>query len=147
MTLIRERVKSITKKHRSYCPFEIAKAKGIIVLYADLGETLGFYFCDSRIKFININQHLSEREQRIVCAHELGHAILHPKSNTPFMKKHTLLSVDKIEVEANTFAAHLLITDDILQDCYTEQMTMQAIASLHNVPIELVQLKCNKLFL
>lgn len=145
MALIRERVNKITTKYHSNCPFEIAKAKGIIIQYADLGETFGFYFCDSRIKFININQHLNKDEQRIVCAHELGHAVLHPKSNTPFMRKHTLLSVDKIELEANVFAAHLLIPDIELTECY-EQMTIYDIASMHNVPIELVELKCKELF-
>lgn len=137
MALIRERVMRITKKYHSNCPFEIAKAKGINVQFADLGETLGFYFCDSRIKFININVNLNEHDQRLVCAHELGHAVLHPKSNTPFMKKHTLLSIDKIEQEANRFAVELLIPDD---DFY-EYDSLQQIASIHNVPIELLKLK------
>lgn len=145
MSPIEDTVKQIIKKYHSNCPFEISKSKGIIISYADLGDTHGFYFCDSRIKFININQRLSKRQQRIVCAHELGHAILHPKTNTPFMKAHTLLSVDKIEIEANTFAAHLLIPDESLFDYY-EQTTIHDIASLHDVPIELVELKCKGLF-
>lgn len=140
MALIRKKVKSITKKYHSNCPFEIANAKGIIIQYVDLGETLGFYFCDSRIKFININQYINEQEQRVVCAHELGHAVLHPKSNTPFMKKHTLLSVEKIEIEANKFAAHLLIPDIEFSQCF-EQTTIYELASLYNVPVDLVKLK------
>ena len=47
--------------------------------------------------------------QRTVCAHELGHAVLHTHANTPFLRKNTFFSVDKLEIEANTFAALLLI--------------------------------------
>lgn len=78
--------------------------------------------------------------KKIVCAHELFHAILHPRVNTAFMKKHTLLSVGKIEREANTAAAHLLIPDESLFECYG-LMSIYEIAALHNVPVEFVELK------
>lgn len=145
MSLIRDKVKRIVKKHNSICPFEISRSKGIIINYADLGDTYGFYFCDSRIKFININNNLNEEEQRLVCAHELGHAVLHPKANTPFMRKNTLFSIDKIEREANHFAAELLIPDSKITDTI-EQLTIFDIASFHNVPKELVFLKFKGLF-
>lgn len=45
--------------------------------------------------------------QRFICAHELGHLILHPIKNT-------LYSVSKIEVEANIFAVELLVPDESL---------------------------------
>jgi Zn-dependent peptidase ImmA (M78 family) len=60
------------------------------------------------------------------------------------MKKNTLLSVARIEVEANTFAAELLIPDDSLTGCH--HLTIYEIASLHNVPTEIAMLKCKGLF-
>ena len=60
------------------------------------------------------NTDLSESEQRFSCAHELGHALLHPDANTPFLTKYTYLSVDKYEIEANKFALKLLIPDELL---------------------------------
>ena len=48
-------------------------------------------------------------------AHELGHALLHTKENCYFMQGYTLLLTSKIELQANIFAAKLLITDDLLQ--------------------------------
>ena len=62
-------------------PFTIAAKLGIRVLHEPLGSIRGYYSRTHRIKFIHINQDLSKERQRQVCAHELGHAILHPKSN------------------------------------------------------------------
>lgn len=120
MGVIHNTVSKIVKKYKSNNPYKIAKIKGIVLLYADLGETLGFYFYDSRIKFININNKLDENLQRFVCAHELGHAMLHPKSNTPFLKRQTLFSTDKIEREANEFAVHLILYNKNLEDYETK---------------------------
>lgn len=46
-------------------------------------------------------------------AHELGHAIMHPDANTPFLRKCTGLLISKMEIEANKFAAELLIDDEV----------------------------------
>ena len=48
-----------------------------------------------------------ETRQLFTCAHELGHAVMHPKANTPFLREHTLFSVNKLEIEANRFAVCL----------------------------------------
>jgi Zn-dependent peptidase ImmA (M78 family) len=79
--------------------------------------------------------------QRFVCAHELGHAVLHPKSNTPFLRANTLFSIEKLEVEANTFAVELLLPDDVIAQCQNSDLTIYDIAKVHSVPKELVYLK------
>lgn len=135
MSWVIDHVRKIKKRHKTNCPFTIAKERGIIVQYGPFGETLGFFQCNYRIKFININSSLSEEMQRFVCAHELGHAVLHPDSNTPFLRKSTFYSIDKIEVEANTFAAELLIPDNV--DCET----IYEAAALYGVPKKLAHLK------
>jgi Zn-dependent peptidase ImmA (M78 family) len=81
---IKEIVRQLIKKYKSNDPFQIAKEKNIIILFAELGATLGFYNSYKRIQFIHLNNQLDEMMQRFVCAHELGHAVLHPRSNTPF---------------------------------------------------------------
>lgn len=75
--------------------------------------------------------------QRFVCAHELGHVVLHPNVNTPFMKAHTLFSIDKFEKEANTFAVELLMPDEIVH----EYETIFAAAAACGVPTEVAILK------
>lgn len=139
MPYIKKKISELTSRHKSNCPFEIAQSKGIVIQYADLGETLGFYFQSNRIQFININHNLQEHEQRFVCAHELGHAVLHPKANTPFMRKNTYFSIDKIEREANRFAVELLIPDQEIATC--DKFTSKEIAAVYGIPKEVVKLK------
>lgn len=139
---IKKTVIYLTKKHETNCPFRIAKNKGIIIQFQDLGTIWGYHFVYKRISIIVINSRLDEKTQRVVCAHELGHAIFHPQLNTSFMKNNTYFSVDKVEREANRFAAELLIPDD----SFIEHDTIYNIASSLNVPIELVSLKREKLF-
>lgn len=141
MGSIKEEVHKIIKKYNTNNPFIIAKSKGIILQYADLGETLGFYFYDSRIKFININQYLNEKLQCFVCAHELGHALLHPRANTPFLREKTLFSVDKLEGEANTFAVELLIQDEYLHELKDSNLSIYEICEIYGVPKQLAHLK------
>lgn len=78
----------------------------------------------------------------MTCAHELGHAILHPDENTAFLKKNTLFSTDKIEVEANTFAVELLLPDELFleQDNYSCFTIYDAINE-KGVPVVLLSLK------
>jgi Zn-dependent peptidase ImmA (M78 family) len=138
---IKEIVRQLIKKHKSNDPFQIAKEKNIIVLFAELGNTLGFYSSYKRIQFIHLNNQLNEKEQRFVCAHELGHAVLHPKSNTPFLRANTLFSVEKLEVEANTFAVELLLPDETISQYQNTDLTIYDIAEIHSVPRQLAHLK------
>jgi len=138
---IKRKVDELIKKYKTNDPYQIAKLKNIEIQYADLGNTLGFYFHDSRIKFININNKLSAEMQRFVCAHELGHAILHPRSNTPFLKKNTFFSIDKIEVEANTFAVELLLLDEAIYEYRDSNLSMYEACEMHGIPRELSHLK------
>jgi len=108
------------KKAKTNNPFEIAKSKNIIIRYLPLGNTLGFYMKDSRQKIITLNSDMEEWLVRFVCAHELGHAILHPDENTPFLHKNTLFSKDKIEREANYWATQMLLYDKNFEFCETK---------------------------
>ena len=144
---IREKVSQLKQTFKTDCPYEMAEYLNIHVLHHDLHfEIRGYYKYDRRNQFIVINSNLGEDYRRVVCAHELGHAVLHKKVNTPFMRQNTFLSVEKIEREANRFAAHLLISDEILLDYIQDQKSIYNIASLHKVPVELVELKCKGLF-
>jgi len=141
---LKQIVTDITKKHKTANPFEIAENLNIQIIEWDLHHEInGYYKYDRRNKYIVINQNLSNEWKKVVCAHELGHAILHTRINTPFMKQNTLFSLNKIEREANRFAAELLISEDSFKECGN----IYEIASLHNVPIDLVHLKREKLFI
>lgn len=99
------------KKFETSDPFQIAKDLHIELAIGDIGSRLGCYMYMKRHKCIFLNENLSESELRFVMAHELGHAILHPRQNCYFIRNRTFLSADRIEVEANTFAIELLVPD------------------------------------
>lgn len=135
---IREKAKQLQERYKTNCPYQLAEYLKIHVMQHDLHHEInGYYKYDRRNQYIVINANLDQHKQRFVCTHELGHAVMHPHINTPFMRTNTFLSVNKIEREANRFAAELLIPDE---DIY-KLNNIHLIASLHNVPVELVRLK------
>lgn len=118
---IKKKVIKVINKYETNDPFKICKSMGIHIIYENLGSILGYYSKHFRIPIIHLNQNVSEKQQIFVCAHELGHAILHPEHNTSFLKKHTFFSTDIYEIEANKFAVNLLfsnksLTNDEIKD-------------------------------
>ena len=126
-------------------PFRIAKELGIEVMFCeDFGRLKGMYRVIKRNRFIFINQDLSERMQRIVCAHELGHDQLHrnlAKGNA--LQEFMLYDMTtKSEYEANIVAAEILLdTDEVLDYVYGYGYTSEQIARAMHTDINLVALK------
>lgn len=142
MNIIQNKVKSLVKKHKTNNPFELANELDIIVLKSQFDLSIkGFYQYFQRNKIIYINSILSSNEQNIVCSHELGHAILHTKLNIMFLENNTFCIKDRFEIEANKFAAELLIPDDLLYKY--PNYTIEQIVSTEHIPIELLKLKFN----
>jgi Zn-dependent peptidase ImmA (M78 family) len=142
MSWIKETVMDLTNQHQSLNPFKIAKNLKINVLLLNLHyEIKGFYRYEQRNKYIVINNNLSEVEQRFVCAHELGHAVLHPRSNTPFLRDSTFFSIDRLEVEANTFAVELLLPDDLIKGYGDTQLTLENLVRMQGIPKNFAYLK------
>lgn len=139
--MIKTTVTQLIKKHRTNDPFEIASQKNILVLFELLGDMLGYYNSSRRLQMIHINNTASQQDQRFTCAHELGHVILHLNVNTPFLRRHTLYSVDRIEREANQFAVELLMPDELLYESKHKNFTVQEAAAIYGVPAGLEQLK------
>ena len=130
-------VESLCRKCDTRNPFEIARQKNIIILFESLGSVRGYYNFCFRKKFIHINDSLSEEQSLFTAAHELGHAILHPKSNTPFLRAHTLFSVNKLETEANRFAVNMLFSDSALAEY--RDYTIDQLACIMGVPCDLAE--------
>lgn len=142
MCAIKEIVKEMTKKHNTINPFELASIKSIHVIPWNLHhEIKGFYKYDRRNKYIFINNNLDYTTKSFVCAHELGHSQLHSRVNTPFLREKTLLSVERVEVEANTFAVELLIPDESILELQNINLTINEIADIHGVPRNVSHLK------
>lgn len=112
---IRAAARRLVLKHGTRDPFEIARDMGCIVLLMPLPGLRGFYRHMKRCDFIFINDSLDEVQSRLVCAHELGHIILHKGVNRLFMDRSTFLIAGRYEQEAQRFAVHLLYGDDELE--------------------------------
>ncbi len=130
-----EAVKLI-KKYNTNNPYDLADYLGINIVKRPLGKIKGCYELIKRNKFIFLNSDFPD-ELTVVCSHELGHAIMHPYTNCRFIKNYTLFLTNKIEIEANTFAAHLLIPDITIY----ENFTYEQISRATNIPTEIVKLR------
>ena len=82
------------------------------------------------------------RKERYVCAHELGHVLLHTELNSVFIQEETGFIPDKLEAEADYFAACLLLDGELgsWRREY-EQLTVEQAAALSGLPEHVVSLK------
>lgn len=96
---IQKIVYNLIKKYGTDDPFELADSMNISIFYEELGTINGYYNKPLRMKQIHINANLDDNMQKFTCAHELGHAILHPNASTPFLRSKTLFSINKMETK------------------------------------------------
>lgn len=136
---IKQKANLLAKRYNSRNPFEIIKNLNVILVYYPLKDVRGFYQFFQRNNIIYIDENLTESEQIVVCAHELGHMLLHKNSNALFMDTRTHFVTTKYENEANTFAAELLIPDSIILD--NPGMTKSQIARLTGYNEKIMEFK------
>lgn len=136
---IKQKANLLAKRYNSRNPFEIIKNLNVILVYYPLKDVRGFYQFFQRNNIIYIDENLTESEQIVVCAHELGHMLLHKNSNALFMDTRTHFVTTKYENEANTFAAELLIPDSIILD--NPGMTKSQIARLSGYNEKIMEFK------
>lgn len=129
--------KSLVRKYGTRDPFYIADAMGFSVVRIPLKGIRGFYQYVKRCRIIYIADNLSEADARFVCAHELGHALLHRGYNRIFMDAHTHFPASRYEVEANRFAVDLLYDDDDLR--FFLDYPIQLAADFMGVSVELAE--------
>lgn len=113
---ISSKVKSLVRKYGTRNPFEIIKSMNVIVVFYPLEGVKGFYQYFQRNNIIYIDERLQDHEKLFVCAHELGHMLIHKKANAIFMDSRTQLNTDKYETEADQFAMNLLISDEMIEE-------------------------------
>ena len=87
--VIRDLVQQLSTKYNTTNPYELADYLKIHVLTWDLHEEINGFINMKKKSFHCHNTNLSPSMQRTVCAHELGHAVLHTHANTPFLRKNT----------------------------------------------------------
>ncbi len=113
MEQIIELAENVMREYSGRNIFETAENSGVNLWFRELGSLKGLYLYENSKRYIVVNRSLSKHLQRIVCAHELGHDMLHRELSAGGIREHTLfLANNKTEREANLFAAEVLITDN-----------------------------------
>ncbi len=136
-------VDKLVHKYGTRDPYELCDRLGIRIRKKDLKKKLkGFFFYQSRIPNIVIDTNLNEVLERILLAHELGHAILHKETAmmVGFQEMEVFDSTATTENEANMFSAELLLDDDEVLEQLAERSFFQAAQALY-VPAALLDYK------
>ena len=126
--MARQAAQALLKQHRVTRPpvpiGRIAKSLGVRVEYAPLDSELsGLAHIRDGVSIVGINALHAPNRQRFTLAHELAHVRLHRRElvNAVHVDRGSLrrdalaaAGLDPIEIEANAFAAELLMPTDFL---------------------------------
>lgn len=137
----------IRRKYDDDNPCRLISAMQILLLREPMGTAAtackGFYLCQSKIRVITVNSDLSEENQHVVLAHELGHAVLHDKIGgiKTFHDFALFDETSRYEYEANIFAAELLMPDSDVLELLNDDISFFGAAQRLCVPPELLDFK------
>ena len=143
MEYIKRMVESLVSENGTSDPFELCGNTGVFVFYPELPENVqGFFYNVKGYKIIGINSALDDEQRRVVCAHELGHSLLHPDMNVFFAMTQTNLLTERFEREADYFSACLLLDRSVINELRVgnEQVTASNLSSLCHMPQRLIDI-------
>jgi Zn-dependent peptidase ImmA (M78 family) len=130
-------------------PFEIAEALNITVLKRyDFKLQKGAFKVILDNSFLFINGNLSDEDQKQVCSHELGHALLHRALGTqkkPYLEYEIFDIQTTYEYDANVFAASLLIDENELRDLIYSGRDIVSVARELGINVNLLLIKLNEM--
>lgn len=146
---IKEKVEKLVKKYETRNPFILVKDLGISLYYKPLGQLEGFYTVILKKRVVVLNENLDENRKKLILAHELAHDQLHRKVRknlSEFLTSHHFFEASNAyEIEANIFAAHLLIEDGALNALLKEGYTLKEVAKILEVDYNLMKIKAREL--
>ena len=134
----------LIKKYGTRDPFQLAQHLGWHVKYINTRHQKGFCKIILHNSFIFINRNISPQMQRMTCAHELGHLFLHKdvlEQQGHFAEMELFDITDHRELEANQFAANLLLDERELLQLLKDGYDMAEIASQLMVNVNLLMVK------
>lgn len=141
------RVRKIVNKYNTTDPEQLCDDLGINLMKESFGtepdSIKGMMVVCNRIKNIMVNCDLPEVIILFLIAHELGHAVLHPRHSTQFTDFGLFDDTGGTEREAHLFAAELLLHDSeaLYEEMKNTDLTLFQLAAAHNVPYELLAYK------
>lgn len=145
---IYEKVEDLVDRYGTRNPEELAKALGISIKYMNSTKTLlGMYQVILKNRYIFIPNNLGSLKNTVL-AHEIGHDQLHREESlkgVTFHESRVFNPINVFEIEANIFAAHLLIPDDDILMMMEYAESDRELAAGLGVDINLLNLKISEL--
>lgn len=143
MNYIKDIVVGLFETYGTLDAFELCSCLGIKIIKSDLGSDIKGFFqrTPSGFEIIHINSEIDENEMKYICAHELGHALLHTDLSVSFFIENTLQVKNSFEIQADKFAAEILLKDLDLENHLYEEMSADQLSSLLCVPKKLIKYK------
>lgn len=146
---IYKKTQTLIKKSCTNNPFQIASDNNIMVRTStDFKELKGLYTIIKRKRIIILNGNLSYEEQKLVCAHEIGHDFMHRDfARNKVLHEYVLYDMKaKTEYEANMFAADIMISDeDIIELACNCEYSISQIANALNTNADIVGIKISNM--
>ena len=140
--------KRLIKRFQTRDPFVIAKELGIRIIYVEMKTQKGFCRNILRNFFIFINSNTSHETQKMSCAHELGHVVLQKDElidSRFLLEMETYDPKNRLEYEANRFAANLLIDEEELLEFLSSGADLKQAAAALGVNENLLLLKLEEM--
>ena len=134
----------LIKRHNTRDPFRLAQLLGCYVKFINTKKQKGFCKIYLNNSFIFINRNMSLQMQRMTCTHELGHLLLHKDALTKrdYLVEMEIFDItDQRELEANQFAANILIDDEELLELLREGYNVVRIASMLEINVNMLMVK------
>lgn len=141
-------VQNLIKKHETRDPKQILKERKVkLIAFNANTKLLGMYKIIKRNSFVFYNPYVDQRIQNMVFAHELGHDIYHKEVAKDLeLLEYELFDINsEMEIEANIFAAHLLLDEKEILEDLKKGYNYQQMASLYNVNVNLMIFKLNEM--
>lgn len=133
-TAIRQYVQELIEKHNTCSPFQLAELCGIQLVYAPIKSLRGYYIKSSRVKIIVISTEADDAHLGYICAHELGHALLHDKINMHYLTTKSYFPAGRYEREADVFATELLLAGSMEAGCHYEDFSIYDFMHSNGIP-------------
>lgn len=141
---IYEDVNNLVKKHNTRDPHEILIERGVYVRpFIDDTKLLGMFKRILSDRYVFYNPKINEHNLKMVLAHELGHDFYH--GDDCFSNNQLFSVTNSKEVDANIFAAHLLIMDESIKEYIDMGYSIQQMASMECVDNNLIIIKLQDL--
>lgn len=139
--------KNLIKSHKSRDPKEILENRGVFLIpFSSRTKLLGMYKIIKRNRFVFYNPYVEDPIINMVLAHELGHDFYHRDQVKNGIAEYELFDIKtEMEIEANIFAAHLLLNEETLLEDIKQGYTYNELASLYDVNVNLMIFKLNEM--